>query len=312
MSFGAAVQDGVRAHQAQLRARQARVRQGRSQSALPRFTNDLTMSGDQGSIPLQSKKPAPPKPGLKVLDPSSIGVTNTYVRGNLHTAPVSADESALTTTDLTVGSDFRVSEDLMIGAAAGGLGNAEAGGATVSAYVTTQPLEKVFVDMSMSYGAHHSRSKWARSATGSISGALDGTSTAFSISLNTPRQIGEWHWSPYSRYDRIVTDVAARAASAAAATAGYDLSAMALGSTAATTWGTPFGAVQPMVMVEIQKEVVTVAGIGTTASQTQGVVGFGMTTKVSRDMSAFAQSRYESNLAATLDRQMMMGVKFAF
>ncbi len=311
MSFGATVQDGVRAHQAQLRARQARVRHGRSQSALPRLANDLTMSGDQGSIPLQSKKPAPPKPGLKVLDPSSIGVTNAYVRGNLHT-PVGADKPDVTTTDLTIGSDFRVSEDLMIGAAAGGLGNAEAGGATVSAYVTTQPLEKVFVDMSMSYGAHHSRSKWARSATGSASDALDGTSRALSISLNTPRQIGEWHWSPYSRYDRVVTDVAARAASAAAATASYDLSAMALGSTAATTWTTPFGPVQPMVMVEIQREVVTVAGIGTTASQTQGVVGFGMTTKVSRDMSAFAESRYASDLAATLDRQMTMGVKFAF
>ena len=94
--------------------------------------------------------------------------------------------------------------------------------------------------------------------------------------------------------------------------ASYGLSAMALGSTAATTWTTPFGAVRPMVMVEIQKEVITVAGLGTTSSLTQGVVGFGMSTKVSRDMSAFAESRYQSDLAATLDRQMMLGVKFAF
>ena len=67
-----------------------------------------------------------------------------------------------------------------------------------------------------------------------------------------------------------------------------------------------------MVMLEVQKEIITVAGIGTTSSTTQGVIGFGLTTRVSPDMSAFAESRYASDLAATLDRQMMLGVKFAF
>ena len=82
---------------------------------------------------------------------------------------------------------------------------------------------------------------------------MDGVSRAFSVSLNHPRQIGEWFWSPYSRFDRLVTDVDTRSPSTSALPVSYGLSAMSLGSTAATTWTTPFGAVRPMLMVEIQK-----------------------------------------------------------
>jgi hypothetical protein len=170
-----------------------------------------------------------------------------------------------------------------------------------------QPTDRIYVDMSLSYGVHQA-SAGELAALGSTS--LAGTSRGFTMTPNNPRQIGEWYWSPYSRYDRIHTDVDVGVSSVSPLS--YGLSAMSVGSTAATTWTTPFGAVRPMVMLEVQKEIITVAGLGTTSSLTQGIVGFGLTTKVSRDMSAFAESRYHSDLAATLDRQMMLGVKFAF
>lgn len=315
MQFRANAQDAIRAHQAQVRARQVRVRQAKSQAALPRFANNLTMSGDQGSIPLQLRNAPPPAggafPGLKRVEPGTMGVINSFIRGDLYTDADNNTASSVSTTDLTVGSDYRVSEDFMFGMAAGRMHTGDAGGTTLSAYMTMQPLERIYVDMSLSYGVHQARSGEA-AAPGVAGGNLEGVSRGFSMTLNNPRQIGEWYWSPYSRYDRIQTDVDMGTLSAASSPLSYGLSAVSLGSTAATTWTTPFGAVRPMVMVEVQKEVVTVAGLGTTSSQTQGVVGFGMTTKVSRDMSAFAESRYESDLAATLDRQMMLGVKFAF
>ena len=317
MQFSSAAQNGVRAHQAQVRARQVRVRQAKSQAALPRLTNDMTMSSDRGSIPLQLRnapaaRTATPMPGLKPIEASNMGIINSFIRGDLYTDADNGTASSLSTTDLTMGSDYRVSQDLMFGMAAGRLKTGEADGTTLSAYLTLQPLDRIFLDMSLSYGMHQARSNEAMRSAGLAGAAAEGVSRGFSVSLNHPRQIGEWHWSPYSRYDHIVTDVDARAQSVSALPTSYGLSAMSLGSTAATTWTTPFGAVRPMVMVELQKEVVTVAGLGTTSSQTQGIVGFGMSTKVSRDMSAFAESRYESNLAATLDRQMMLGVKFAF
>ncbi len=313
MQFRASAQDGIRAHQAQVRARQVRVRQARSQAALPRVANNVTMSGDQGSIPLRLRDRAPPPatlPGLKPISVSTMGIINSFIRGDLHTDADNGTASSVATTDLTAGSDYRVSEDFMFGMAAGRLHTGAATGTTLSAYLTMQPLHRIYVDMSLSYGVHHARSG-EYSASGMV-GSLDGVSRGFSMTLNHPRQIGEWYWSPYSRYDLIQTDVDVGTRSASASPLTYGLSAMSLGSTAATTWSTPFGAVQPMVMVEVQKEVITVAGLGTTSSNTQGVVGFGMTTKVSRNMSAFAESRYESDLAATLDRQMMLGVKFGF
>src|SRR5690606_36574404 len=136
-------------------------------------------------------------------------------------------------------------------------------------------------------GSHQARAGEAGAAgVGAIS--LDDTSRGFTMTLNNPRQIGEWYWSPYSRYDRIQTDIDVGMSTSSPLS--YGLSAVSLGSTAATTWTTPFGAIRPMVMLEVQKEVITVAGIGTTSSMTQGVIGFGLTTRVSPDMSAFAES----------------------
>lgn len=311
MHFRGAAQDSIRGHQSQVRARQVRVRQARNQADLPRIANNLTMSGDQGSIPLQLRPgpaPAGAFPGLRTIAPSSVGVINSFIRGDLYTDGDNNTASSVSTSDLTVGSDYRLSEDFMFGMAAGRLHTGDTTGTTVSAYMTMQPAERIYVDMSLSWGVHQA-SPGELAALGSSSVA--GTSRGFTMTLNNPRQIGEWYWSPYSRYDRIHTDVDVGLSSVSSPLS-YGLSAMSLGSTAATTWTTPFGAVRPMVMLEVQKEIITVAGLGTTSSLTQGVVGFGLTTKVSRDMSAFAESRYHSDLAETLDRQMMLGVKFAF
>ncbi len=309
MQFGSSAHDGVRAHQAQVRSRQVRVRQARSRANLPQFANKVTMSSDRASIPLQRR--GGPAPAARLLAPSTSGVVNSFIQGDLYTDSDNRTASSLSTTDLTVGSDYRHSDQLLFGVAASRMSTSDTFGNTVSAYVTLQPVDRIYLDMSLSYGEHNARHGQGLSAGSPADASVGGASRGFSLSLNHPRQVGEWFWSPYSRYDHIVTDVLATTA-AAATPLSYGLSALAMGSTAQTTWSTPFGAIQPMLMVEVQKEVRTVTGLGTTSSFTQGIVGFGLTTRVSRNMSAFAQSRYESDLGATLDRQMMLGMKVAF
>jgi outer membrane autotransporter protein len=312
MQFGTSAQDGVRAHQSQVRTRQARVRQARSRANLPRFANNVTMSSDRASIPLQNRHAAPPPPDRKLLAPSTTGVLNSFIQGDLHTDSDNRTASSLSTTDLTVGSDYRHSDHLMMGLAAGRMSTGDTVGNTMSAFLTLQPVDRIYVDMSLSYGEHNARDTTGVSAGSLAGGSVGGTSRGFSLSLNHPRQVGEWFWSPYSRYDHVVTDVSATMPAYSTTPLSYGFSAVSMGSTAQTTWTTPFGALHPMLMVEVQKEVRTVTGLGTTTSLTQGIVGFGFTTKVSRNMSAFAQSRYESDLGATLDRQMMLGMKVAF
>lgn len=316
MQFRTSTQDGIRAHQSQIRARQARVRLAKSPAGLPRLANNLSMSGDQGSIPLRLRD-APVSParlaGPRMIAPTSVGVVNSFIRGDLHSA---ADRdtagSSLTTSDLTAGTDYRITDDMMFGLAAGRLQTGAATGTTLSAYLTLQPVERMLLDMSLSYGVHRARS----GATFPIGipprATAEGVSRSFSVTLTHPRQVGDWTCAPYSRYERILTEVEARSWPGSALAAAHGLSAVSLGSTAATSWTTPFGAVRPMVMIEVQREIISVASLGTMSSQTVGVVGFAMTTKVSRDMSAFAESRYQSDLAATLDRQMMLGLKLGF
>lgn len=312
MQFGSSAHDGVRAHQAQVRSRQVRVRQARSRTSLPQVANNLTMSSDRASIPLKRRDTPPPKPAAKLLAPATTGVINSFIQGDLYTDADNQTGSSLSTTDLTVGSDYRYSEHLLFGVAASRMSTSDTVGNTMSAYMTLQPVDRIYVDMSVSYGEHHARHAPGLSAGSLADTSVGGTSRGFSLSLNHPRQVGEWFWSPYSRYDHIVTDVSATTAAAATTPLSYGLSAVAMGSTVQTTWATPFGAVNPMLMVEVQKEVRSVTGLGTTSSFTQGIVGFGLTTRVTRNMSAFAQSRYESELGATLDRQMMLGMKVAF
>ena len=314
MQFRATAQDAVLDHQAQVRSRQIRVRQARQTAiGLPLFVNNLSMSGDEGRIPLRMRDipAAPPRvQGPKKVAPGTAGVISSFIRGDLHTE--SDDATGLSTTDLTLGSDYRVSDTMMVGLAVGGLRSAAGAGSTMSAYMTLQPIERIFLDVSLSYGSHRTRSSRALTAGDTARAAIEGVSRGFSMTLNHPRQFGAWYWSSYSRYDHVTTDVAAGASSAPAVPVTFALSAVTLGTTAITTWGTPFGSVRPMVLIELQRETVTVAGVGATPSHIQGTVGLGMTTRVSRNMLAFAESRYESSIEATLDRQMMLGVRLAF
>lgn len=314
MQFRSTAQDAILDHQAQVRSRQIRVRQARQTPlGLPRFVNNLSMSGDEGSIPLRMRdRPAAPAKvqGPKKVAPGTTGVISSFIRGDLHTESDSA--TGLSTTDLTLGSDYRVSEAMMVGLAVGGLRSAAGTGSTVSAYMTLQPIDRTFLDVSLSYGSHRSRDPRSLILGDTAHAAIQGVSRGFSMTLNHPREVGAWYWSPYSRYDHVTTDVAAGVPSASASPLTFALSAVSLGTTAATTWGTPLGSVRPMVVIEVQRETVTVAGGGATPPQIQGTVGLGMTTRVSRNLLAFAESRYESTLEATLDRQMMLGVRLAF
>ncbi len=306
--FGARSQAGVRAHQAQIRSRQARVRDRRA-PPLPRFANGLTMSNDKATVPLRLKDA--PAPGRPRLAPGTIGRHNGFVRGDIASDPGDSSGSGLSTADLTLGSDYRFSEDAMVGVAAGRLSTREAVGTTLSAYLTVQPVERLFVDLSLSVGAHRARFGPARlpAVAGS---AIEGVSRGFSLALNHPRQVGQWTWSPYGRVDHVTTEAETQTGAAAPIAVTRELSAWSVGSVVETIWATPFGEMRPVVLVELQRELTGPDGGGSTAGQTHGVLGFGMTTKVSREMSAFAESRYAQAGGTDLDRQVMLGVKLAF
>lgn len=178
--------------------------------------------------------------------------------------------------------------------------------------MTLQPVERIFLDLSLSYGSHRTRGARPLAIGDTARAAIQGASRGFSMALNHPRQIGDWDWSPYTRYDHVTTDVDAGTSSGPASPIAFSLSSVSLGSTAATTWGTPFGSVRSMVLLELQRETVTVAGGAATPSQTHGTVGLGMTTRVTRNLWAYAESRYEASVEETLDRQMMLGVRLVF
>lgn len=313
LDFGAYAQDGVLAHQGQVRARQNRIRDSRAPS-LPSFMSGLTMSNERGSIPVQLK--ASPVPGkARLAPPSSMGHLNTYIRGNLHSDGRPGADSSLSTHDLTVGTDYRVSESLMFGVAAGRLTTRSASGNALSTYLTLRPVDRLYVDMSFSVGSHQARSGASFggvSTTSASFSGLTGQTKAFSLSLSHPRQYGNWSWQPYSRLDRLVTETEARDAGAAVVGATRESSALSFGSTAETVWATPFGTLRPMMMVEVQREVVSSGSAQPTTAQNHSLVGFGLSTRVSRDVSAYAQSRYSHEGSEQLDRLVMLGVKFAF
>ncbi|MGE0802687.1 MAG: autotransporter domain-containing protein [Lautropia sp.] len=293
-------QDGIRAHQAQLRARQLRLRDTRSPT-LPRFSSGVTVSDDQASIPLRLQD----SPGRRTLAQSPYQRFNSYTRGDLRSDSGDTNGAGLSTTDLTVGTDYSYSPDATIGVAVGRLSTREAFGTTLSTYLTVQPVERIYLDVSLSVGRHQARADGA---------AADGISRGFSVALNHPRQVGHWTVAPYTRYDHLIADVdGALDGGSTTLPVSRDVNAVSIGSIAETSWSSPFGALRPTVVVELQREAIAVAGAGDAAVvQTHGTFGVGMTTRVSRDMSAFAESRYTQSATADFDRQVMLGVKLAF
>jgi hypothetical protein len=312
MQFRSLAQESILVHQAQVRSRQVRVRQAPLEPVpMPRFANGLSMSGDEGSIPLRLRDEPPPPARLAS---NTAGVMNAFILGDLHTDHDGGSTPGLSTSGLAAGADYRVSDELLLGVASGLVRTGAGSGSMLSAYLTFEPVQRVFLDMSVSYSAHRTRKLEAISAISPPSPqqpSIDGASRSFSMTLNHPRQTGAWNLMPYGRYDRIVTGADTGPSSASPGPIDFDLTTVSLGSTAATIWGTPLGSVRPALLVELQREVVTVAGAQLNEPHTQGVVGFGLTTRVTRGLAAFAESRYQATLDTMVDRKLLVGLRSA-
>lgn len=298
---------GLKVRSAQTRARQARLNDTQSTRLLPQFESGLTISDDQKSAPLRPKDRPGVAPGK--LAPSSIGRVNSYLTGDVHSSQLIDNNAGLSTSALTVGADYRFDEYLMVGLAVSRLQTANTAGSTISAYTTMQPIDALSVDLELSYGAHRTRlpDEYLLESTRSATAA--GTSRGLSLQVNHPGHIGSWTVSPYSRYESIETELESGGGVQTGST--QNLSAVAIGSTLRTTLGTPLGTVRPQFLVEVQRESKSLAG-GAPAMQTQGTLGLGIATKVTRELSAFAESRFEQEVGADAERRAMLGIRLVF
>ncbi|MGE0310438.1 MAG: autotransporter outer membrane beta-barrel domain-containing protein [Lautropia sp.] len=299
---------GLKVRSAQTRARQARLNDTQSTRLLPRFESGLTITDDQKSAPLRPNERPGVAPGK--LAPNSIGRVNSYLTGDLHSSQKIDNAAGLSTSALTLGADYRFDEYLLVGLAASRLQTAHTAGSTFSAYTSIQPFDALFVDVEMSWGAHRTRlGDEPASALLEPEHEATGTSRGVSLQVHHPGRVGSWRVAPFSRYETIET--AFETADGVRTGSTQTLSAVAIGSTLGTTVGTPLGTMRPQLLVELQRESRQIAG-GAAAMQTQGAIGLGVATKVTRELSAFAESRYEQELGADAERRAMLGLRLTF
>ncbi len=299
---------GLKVRSAQTRARQQRLNDPQSTRVLPQFESGLTITDDRQSAPLRPRDRPGVAPGK--LASNSIGRVNGYMNGDLHSSQAIDNATGLSTSAVTLGADYRFDESVLIGLAASRLQTTHTAGSTFSAYTTIQPVDALFVDVELSWGAHRTRLR--DEALPSLADAEQdavGTSRGMSLQVNHPGRVGTWRVSPYSRYETIETELESAGGVRTGST--QNLSAVAIGSTLGTTVGTPLGTMRPQLLLEVQRESKRVAG-GAAALQTQGTIGLGVATKVTRELSAFAESRYEQELGAGAERRAMLGLRLTF
>ena len=308
-SFLDQAQGGITTHQAQIRARQKRLAKASSRD-VPRFQNQLQLKDRASSIPLAVA--SSPQPGYARLLNSAPGKTNVYVRGTLYSINNSSG-LGLTTPGTIVGSDQQVNEEVAIGFAAGRIATRKASGTVLSAYMSLQPMRAVMFDMSVSLGMHRARRDFLQSYAGTGLG-VSGMSQAISLELNRqPETFHGWSFSPYSRYDLVATQLDATQLDGRGAHSNRSLSSLSLGSVMETDWFGTFGPIQPRLQVEVRHQVTDGNGTVKQRYKTHGIIGLGLTSRLSREMATFAESRYAAESgSATPESLLMLGVRLFF
>lgn len=309
MSFADQAQSSIQTHQAQLRARQQRLARANSRD-MPRFMNQLELSDRSARIPLQTSSSL--KPGTSRLLNSAPGKTNVYVRGTLYSIN-NTDGIGLTTPGTIFGSDQQVNEEIAIGFAAGRISTQKSSGTVLSAYMSMNPGADLMLDMSVSLGSHRARHAFLQSYTPSDFN-ISGYSQALSLALNRqPKLFYGWTFSPYSRYDLVATRLDARYVNAAGWHGSRALSSLSFGSVMETDWFGMFGSVRPRLQLELRHQIADGTGLVRQRHKTQGVIGLGLTSRVSRDLATFAESRYAAQSGnSTPESLLMLGVRLGF
>ncbi|MDO4231584.1 MAG: autotransporter outer membrane beta-barrel domain-containing protein [Lautropia sp.] len=308
-SFADQVQGSVQTHLSQIRARQQRLIRARGRD-LPRFMNQLELADSSSSIPLQ---PIPylRDTGNRLLH-SAPGKTNVYIRGTLYSIN-NGDGLGLTTPGTIIGSDQLVKEDVAIGFATGRITTRKSSGTLVSAYLSMQPTSALMVDMSLSLGQHRARNDFLQSyANGRL--GVSGYSQALSLSVNRqPQLFRGWTFSPYSRYDVVATRIEAGRLDANHWHGSRAQSSLSFGSVMETEWFGMFGPIQPRLQLEVRHQIADGSGLVNTRYKTHGMIGLGLTSRLSRDMATFAESRYATESgSANPESLLMLGIRLFF
>ena len=91
------------------------------------------------------------------------------------------------------------------------------------------------------------------------------------------------------------------------------LSSLSLGSVMETDWFGAFGPIQPRLQVEVRHQVTDGNGTVKQRYKTHGIIGLGLTSRLSREMATFAESRYAAESgSASPESLLMLGVRLFF
>lgn len=310
-SFLDQAQGGLQTHMAQIRTRQKHLSRAYSRD-VPRFQNQLQLSDRTGgNIPLASSPVL--KSGSVRLANSAPGKTNVYVRGTLYSINNSSG-LGLTTPGTVIGSDQQVNEEVAIGFAAGRIATRKASGTVLSAYLSLQPAQALMLDMSFSLGMHRARRAFLL-GYGDHGLGIAGMSQAISLELNhQPEVFYGWSFSPYSRYDLMSTRLDASPLDARGWHANRSRASLSFGSVIeADGLGGLLGPVQPRLQVELQHQVTDGNGHIKERYKTHGMIGLGLTSRLSHDMATFAESRYAAESgSASPESLLLLGVRLFF
>ncbi len=300
---------GLRNQSGQIRSRQQRIRQTPTTKGVPQVESTLSISNERMAAPLQVRDSGLP-PGMPIA-PSSAGRVNGYFTGHLHSSMAAPGRADLSTGGVTFGADYEVDENVLFGLATTRLQNDNSRGQAVAAYTSIQAIEAIHVDMNVSMGSYGSR---AADTAAAASAAAEGQARGYSVQVSHPREIGDWSVTPFSRYERI--DAAGSVDVLPGSLLGrQSLSTYALGGLLSTAVGTPLGTIRPQLLLELQHERTEPVALGAAPLRaTQGLVGMGMTTRLTREMSAFAESRLrqEQGGANGSEKRALVGLRLLF
>ena len=299
----------IRSQTRQIRARQLRIRESATTRGPALIESSLSIADERLSAPLKLRDRGLPA-GLNIA-PSATRRINTYFSGSLYSAETGPGSSDLTTSGVTMGADYAFDESLLLGLAITRMHGDHSSGNAVAAYLSVEPVDEVFLDFSASSGTYGSRATGIEPRSKALA---KGNARGYSVQLSHARTFGDWSVAPFSRYEWIETE--SQALSSTFWSVGQQSqSTFSIGGLITTSVGTPLGTFHPRLLLELQREATNPGGVGLAPTRArQGLVGLGLTTRLSREVSAFAESRLrqEQGLTAASEKRALVGLRMRF
>lgn len=298
---------GLKQQSAQVRTRLQRVRRAPRGQAVPLVESTMSIADERLAAPLRVRDSNPRQ--ASQIAPSSARRVNTYFAGHLQTTAAAPGRGDLHTGGATLGADYVVDDDWIVGVATTRLQSEGSRGQAVIAYASVQPVPAIHVDATVATGHYASR---AADTAAAASAAADGVARGYSVQVSHLRQLGEWSVMPFGRYERVEATAEPEASTADAGSL-QSQSTVSIGGLVTTAVGTPLGTVQPQLLFELQRERILPGAAGAApVHATQGLVGMAMTTRVSRELSAFAESRLRQEPGGGGEKRAMVGLRLLF